>query len=175
MYPSSRELPSFDPVPMSYDEMLFGLTEEDYKAEINFIGSDPLTIKTANAQEFYNYYQLYPKVIMFDMRSRTNYANCQLKWSINLPVDVFKSEDFINFNPNKIMDEHLTLDWEKEMFKNRKRSIIFIVSHRVWTTHIFEYLHKLFDPEKVSSVRFKFSAEDILATKNCLLLYLALK
>ena len=75
MYPSSRELPPIDPIGMTYDEMLFSFTEEDFKSEISFIGSEPLKIKTANAQEFYNLYQLYPKVIMFDMRSRTNYSN----------------------------------------------------------------------------------------------------
>ena len=61
------------------------------------------------------------------------------------------------------------------MFKNRKRSIVFIVSHRVCTTTIFEYLHHLFDSEKAQELMSKFAAEDILATKNAVLLYQALK
>jgi len=94
---------------------------------------------------------------------------------VNLPVDVFKDEDFINFNPTKIIDEHLALDLDKQMFKSRKRSMVFIVAHRVCTTHIFEYLHQLFDKEKIPSLRYKFAAEDILATRNSVLLYKALK
>lgn len=57
-----------------YDKMLNDLTEEDVKNEIDFIGSEPITIKTTNAQEMYNFYQMYwPNVMVFDMRASKNF------------------------------------------------------------------------------------------------------
>ena len=175
MYPITSESGVVTSRGKTYDEILWEHTEEDYKAEIDFIGSEPFIIKTTNAQEFFNYYQLFPKVIIMDMRSKEQYGHWHIKKSINFPVDVFKSDDFIHFKPSKILEENLTLAVDKEMFKNRKRSIVFIVSHRVCTTTIFEYLHYLFDPEKIQYLKSKYEAEDILATRNAVLLYQALK
>lgn len=165
MYPLTNSNEVVGSTGKTYDDILSEITEEDYKAEIDFIGSEPFRIRTTNAQEFFNNYQLFPKVIIMDMRSKEQYSHCHIKKSINFPVDVFKSDDFINFKPNKIQEEHLTLAVDKEMFKARKRSIVFIVSHRVCTTTIFEYLHHLFDAVKVQELKTKFAAEDILATK----------
>lgn len=92
-----------------------------------------------------------------------------------MPVDVFNDEDFINFNPDKIIEEHLTLKVDKQSFKRRKRMIVFIVAHRTCTTHIFEQLHELFDKEKATELKHKYTSEDILATRNSVLLYTALK
>lgn len=175
MYPLTSSKGVVGSTGKTYEDILSGFTDEEYKAEIDFIGSEPFRIRTTNAQEFFNHYQLFPKVIIMDMRSKEQYNHCHIKKSINFPVDIFKSDDFINFKPNKILEEHLTLTVDKEMFKNRKRSIVFIVSHRVCTTTIFEYLHHLFDAEKVQELMSKFAAEDILATKNAVLLYQALK
>ena len=47
-----------------YDTMLEKLTEEDFKRELEFLGSEPLVIKTTNAQEIYNYYQMYSPNVM---------------------------------------------------------------------------------------------------------------
>ena len=90
---------------------------------------------------------------------------------MNLPVDTFRSQDFIDFNPQKIIDEVAETDEEKKMIKNRKRSMVFIVAHRLSATGIFDHLHDLFDKDTQT----QFKAEDILATKNSILLYRALK
>lgn len=104
-----------------------------------------------------------------------HYEHCHLKNSINMPVDVFKDDDFLNFSPEKIIEDHLTLKIDKEAFKNRKRSMVFIVAHRICTSRIFEELHELFNAEKVKELRYRYTSEDILATRNSVLLYKALK
>lgn len=159
----------------AYRTKLEQLTTEEIKDELDFLGSEPIKIKTTIAQEIYNSYQMFPKVMVWDMRSSKHYSMSHLKWSVNLPVDVFKSEDFLNFNPNKIIDEHLTLDWDKEMFKNRKRSMVFIVALRAWENQIFNQLADLFDKTKLETLKHKYSAEDILAVRNSVLLYMALR
>ena len=55
---------------ISYDSILSNLSEEDYKAEIDFLGLEPLKIKTINAQQIFNYYQMFPKILVFDLRSK---------------------------------------------------------------------------------------------------------
>ena len=47
-----------------YDEMLENITEEECKKEINFIGQEPFKIKTTNAQQIYNFYQIFPQVLV---------------------------------------------------------------------------------------------------------------
>jgi len=47
-----------------YDEYLLNLTEEDFKQEIDFIGNDPIKIRTTNAQQIYNFYQIFPQVLV---------------------------------------------------------------------------------------------------------------
>ena len=86
-----------------------------------------------------------------------------------------KDEDFINFDPTRIMNDFLVHKEDKERFKKRKRSVVVIVAHRTCTTDIFHYLPDLFDFEKIRNLKYKFSSQDILATRNSLLLYKALK
>lgn len=158
-----------------YEDIINEFTEEDFKAEIDFIGQEKLTLKTTNAQEMYNIYQSYPHILVWDLRAKKHYDNWHLKWSVNLSIDDFKDDDFFNFNPDKIIEEHLELKVDKDSFKRRKRSMVFIVAHRMWKTHIFQYLADLFDFSKIQEMKNKFSAQDILATRNSVLLYKALK
>ena len=58
------------PDAISYDSILSNLSEEDYKAEVDFLGLEPLKIKTINAQQIFNYYQMFPKILVFDLRSK---------------------------------------------------------------------------------------------------------
>jgi hypothetical protein len=64
MQPLQRGSSKNDFAAKRFDEMLEALTEEDFKAEIDFIGTDPLTIKTTSAQEIFNCYQMFPKVLV---------------------------------------------------------------------------------------------------------------
>jgi len=71
-----------------------------------------------------------------------------------------------------------TIDQQRRIridLNKRKRSLVVIVAHRTCTTEIFHHLPDLFDAEKASSLKFKFSSQDILATRNSILLYKALK
>lgn len=180
--------PSFD-----YEGLLNTIKEEEIKNSIEFLGSEPLTIKTTNAQEIYNYYQMFPKILVFDLRSTKRYMDCHLKCSINFPVDVFRDNNFINFDPADIIENHLVLKVDKEAFKARKRAMCFIVANHTCTSDIFQHLTDLFDQEKLTQLKSifpsdslrsitsnaekpaMFSAEDILATRNSILLYKALK
>jgi hypothetical protein len=155
--------------------MLDNLTEEDFKAEVDFLGYEEIKIKTTNAQEIFNYYQGFPQILVWDMRAKKHYQNCHLKSSVNLPVDKFVDDDFINFDPQKIIDKHLESEVDKDAFKKRKRWMLFIVAHRTCTTDIFKSLADMFDYDKVSSLKNTYSSQDILATRNSVLLYKALK
>jgi predicted protein tyrosine phosphatase len=160
---------------MEYDEVLDNLNGDEIQAEIDFIGKEPLTIKTTNAQDIYNQYQMFPKILVFDLRSRKLYKNSHLKCSVNFPVDVVKDTDFINFNPERITKNYIDLEADKAAFKSRKRAMCFIVAHQTCTSRIFPHLADLFDNSKFGELREKFSAQDILATRNAVLLYMALK
>lgn len=164
-----------DSAPIDYEQLLDSISEEDIQSEVDFIGVEPITIKTTNAQEIYNHYQMFPKILVFDLRSGKLYNNSHLKCSVNFPVDKFRDSDFINFDPDKIYNDHLELKVDKAAFKGRKRSMWFIVAHQKWTSKIFEFLPYLFDVEKFSELKTLFSSEDILATRNSILLYKALK
>ena len=114
---------------VDYSQILKNITEEDFKTSIDFIGSNPIELRTTNAMQIYNYYQMFPKIMVIDLRSTKLYNYCHLKCSVNLPVDVFDDNMFINFNPKDIIDNHLELQIDKDMFKSRKRSMVFIVAH----------------------------------------------
>jgi rhodanese-related sulfurtransferase len=158
-----------------FDKMLEDLTEEDFKTEVDFIGHEQMSIKTTNAQEIFNYYQHFSKILIIDMRAKKHYDNCHLKRSINFPVDQFVDNDFINFDPQKIIDEHLELQVDIDAFKKRKQAMVFIVAHRTCTTHIFQSLADMFDYDNVGDLKNTFSSQDILATRNSVLLYKALR
>lgn len=117
--------PSFD-----YEALLDTIKEEEIKSSLGYIGTEPLTIKTTNAQEIYNHFQMFPKILVFDLRSTKRYKNCHLKCSVNFPVDVFRDRNFINFDPADIIENHLELKVDKEAFKARKRSMCFIIAHQ---------------------------------------------
>ena len=51
----------------------------------------------------------------------------------------------------------------------------FIVAHQNCDAKIFNYIPDLFSKDKIDHLKSMFSAEDILATRNCILLYKALK
>lgn len=51
----------------------------------------------------------------------------------------------------------------------------FIVAHQNCDSKIFDYIPDLFNKEKIENLKSMFSSEDILATRNCILLYKALK
>jgi rhodanese-related sulfurtransferase len=155
--------------------MLDELTKEDFKAEIDFLGLEQMNIKTTNAQEIFNYYQSFPLILIWDMRAKKHYQNCHLKWSVNLPVDKFVDDDFINFDPQKIIEKHFESQVDKDAFKKRRRSMVFIVAHRTCSTRIFQSLANMFDYDKVWSLKNTFSSQDILATRNSVLLYKALR
>ena len=70
---------SKDDVQIDYNATLESLTTDVLRSESEFIGSEPLTIKTTNAQEIYNNYQMYPKVLVFDLRDSSRYQYCHLK------------------------------------------------------------------------------------------------
>ena len=70
---------SKDEIEVDYDNLLENLTADDLKSESGFLGFEPFTIKTTNAQEIYNYYQMFPKVLVFDLRDSTRYQDCNLK------------------------------------------------------------------------------------------------
>lgn len=161
--------------PTDYESILGNLTEEDISSETDFIGPEPLTIRTTNAQEIYNTYQMYSNTLVFDLRSSRLYKSCHLKRSVNFPVDIFKDNNFINFNPKDILTNHLELEVDKSAFKKRKRSMCFIVAHQTCTSSIFKYLPDLFDLQKLKKLKSKYSSEDLLATRNSILLYMALK
>ena len=110
---------------IDYDSLLDSLTSEIYKSEIDFLGSEPMTIKTTNAQEIYNHYQMYPKILVFDLRDSSRYGECHLKCSVSMPINVYTSDHFINFKPKVIQDE-FELKVDQEGFKHRKRSMCFI-------------------------------------------------
>jgi protein-tyrosine phosphatase len=160
--------------PVDFDQILDNLSEEEIREELDFIGLDPIKIKTTNAQDIYNQYQIFPRILVFDLRSMTLYKTWHLKWSINFPVDILKDNSFINFDPEKI-DKFLILREDKEAFNKRKRSMCFIVAHQNSTSRIFPHLADLFDLAKIKELKTKFSSQDILATRNSILLYKALK
>jgi hypothetical protein len=160
--------------PVDFDQILDNLSEEENREELDFIGLDPIKIKTTNAQDIYNQYQIFPRILVFDLRSMTLYKTWHLKWSINFPVDILKDNSFINFDPEKI-DKFLILREDKEAFSKRKRSMCFIVAHQNSTSRIFPHLADLFDLAKIKELKTKFSSQDILATRNSILLYKALK
>lgn len=67
-----------------------------------------------------------------------------MKNSINFCLDEFKPSDFIDFSPDRIM-ARLNSKEDKELFKNRRRSVVFIIWTRIATPEIFGYLEKMFD------------------------------
>jgi hypothetical protein len=116
---------------INYDCLLDSLSPESYQSEVEFIGLEPLAIKTTNAQELYNHYQMYPSILVFDLRDSSRYQDCHLKCSVNMPINTFTSDNFINFNPNHIQKEVLDLEVDKAAFKNRKRSMCFIGKYSI--------------------------------------------
>jgi len=160
---------------LDYDCLLGSISADSFKSEMDFLGSEPLTVKTTNAQDIYNQLQMYPKVLVFDLRDRKRYKLCHLKCSINLPINSLRSDSLVNFNPDLIERDYLDKDADKLSFKNRKRSMWFIVAHQTCNASIFNHAHELFDPEKIEILKATFTAEDIIATRNSILLYRALK
>ena len=57
-----------------YDEILDNIRDEDISAELDFLGSKKMTIRTTNAQEIYNHYQMFPKILVFDLRDSKLYS-----------------------------------------------------------------------------------------------------
>lgn len=116
----SRE-PSVDS--SRFNQMLENINEEEIKSEIGYIGTDPYTFKTTNAQEIYNHYQMFPKILVFDLRSSQRFNKCHLKGSINFPVDSFSSQDFVNWENEDVVNKYLNSEEDRIAFKGRKRSM----------------------------------------------------
>lgn len=57
-----------------YDEILDNIKDEDISAELDFLGTKKMTIRTTNAQEIYNHYQMFPKILVFDLRDSKLYS-----------------------------------------------------------------------------------------------------
>jgi hypothetical protein len=57
-----------------YDEILDNISDEDISAELEFLGEKKMTIRTTNAQEIYNHYQMFPKILVFDLRDSKLYS-----------------------------------------------------------------------------------------------------
>jgi len=159
-----------------YEEMIDAITEEDYATEHEFLGKEPFEIKTTNAQGIYNAYQMFPKILVCDMRSQSHYENWHLKWSVNFPIDKFNASwKLTNFDPEKVIKSHLTLKVDKEAFKKRKQSMVFIVAHLNCSVEIFQNIAKLFEASKIKTLKRRYTCQDILATRNSILLYKALR
>jgi len=109
------------------------------------------------------------------MRSEEHYQNCHFKSSINISLEKAMKDDFINFDAKEFMSKFIVKDENKEKFKSRKRSVVVIVAHRVCSVEIFKNLNQLYDHDKVEEIKAKYSSQDILATKNSILLYKAFK
>lgn len=65
------------------------------------------------------------------MRSQKHFSNCHLKNSVNFPVennDLWR--DLVDFDGDKIINKMFTSKEDKEAFKKRKQSMVYIVSHR---------------------------------------------
>lgn len=58
-----------------YDIMLDNIEAEDFKKEIEFLGTDPFKVKTTNAQEMFNSFQMFPQVLVLDLRSQKHFNN----------------------------------------------------------------------------------------------------
>jgi predicted protein tyrosine phosphatase len=93
---------------------------------------------------------------------------------VNLPIDIFSDDDFINFDPKKIM-KGFDNELDQKAFKERKRSMVFIIAHRTCTTEIFNNLADLFDYDRIRECQNTYASQDILATRNAVMLYKAFK
>ena len=60
---------------VDYNSILDSLTKEDIKADIDFLGTEPININTTNAQQIFNHYQMYSNILVFDLRSRKLYKS----------------------------------------------------------------------------------------------------
>jgi len=60
----TKKVLEMTPDQQEYLKKLENLTDEEYKSETSFIGSEPLRIKTISAQDIYNYIQMFPSYLV---------------------------------------------------------------------------------------------------------------
>lgn len=93
------------------------------------MGTEKLTINLTSSSLMYNNLQhLMGKMLTLDLRSRSNYHMAHLKDSINFPIDLCDEEFFMKWDVNHILKEILKNKEKINLFKNRKRLYINIIT-----------------------------------------------
>ncbi|CAI2369367.1 unnamed protein product [Moneuplotes crassus] len=91
-------------------------------------------LQTANAQELYNYFQVYgntlyfkQQILILDFRPSDQFELCHLVSSINIPLEKCLDSDFTSFKESRFLTKFCHSEKQKERFKKRKRLLVFMV------------------------------------------------
>ena len=92
----------------------------------------PLPVRVTTAQQICNMNDHKEVALVFDMRSAAAYNECSLDKSINLPLERFKEDTFINWaQRSKQIEQDATVlknKYEIDRMKKRKRRYCYIIA-----------------------------------------------
>ena len=89
----------------AYDvaEEINRIQEDAVVAEtVKFLGNkEPMQVRVTTSQQIVNMNDHKDVALVFDMRSEKQYAQCSLDKSVNLPIEKFSEDCFINWEKSK--------------------------------------------------------------------------
>ena len=93
---------------------------------VPLISTEP-NYKYVDTASLFNFYQYYKKILVFDLRGEKPFSTVHFFYSINLPYSSLTTAELINYNGEDFTLKHFKKSYEKELFKQRKRLIVFII------------------------------------------------
>jgi rhodanese-related sulfurtransferase len=103
--------------------MINTITSPEKNFEIKFLKS----LNLIHEVKIYNEIQNNKKIIIIDLRTRSEYENCKIDFSVNLPYDELDVDFFSNFDENIIIEKFTENEELRKMLKTYKRFYIAVI------------------------------------------------
>ena len=94
--------------------------------------STPMQVRVTTSQQVANMNDHRNVALVFDMRSQKAFSECHLEKSLNLPMEKFSEDFFINWSKSvKVLENDtsiLTDKYKQDSFVKRKRHWVYIIA-----------------------------------------------
>ena len=145
----------------------------------------PMQVRVTTSQQIVNMNDHKDVALVFDMRSEKQFAQCSLDKSVNLPIEKFNEDTFINWaKTNKKLEADTSIFASKHAqhaFKRRRRHWVFIICAQnsknlnPWLLELSNFGSKQALSGLCAQAETEAQKSDLLAIRNALLLFKALK
>jgi hypothetical protein len=96
-----------------------------------------LTPRLASSNHLYNSLQHYKKVLVLDFRNAKPFKTSHFFFSVNLPSEEITPGELMNYDGNSFMEQHIVSAKDKELFKQRKCLMVYILLSNEPVTPLF--------------------------------------